>query len=78
MLAPPTPPETTSTSLLYRIRLLDIPPPRALYNAYVPARGLFRNILLTHNAANAFSVMGTSILSRVYDNLAELIRLSKI
>ena len=78
MLAPPTPPETTSTSLLYRIRLLDIPPPRALYNAYVPAKDLFRNILLARNAANAFNIMGTPILSRVYDNLVKPIRLSKI
>ena len=63
---PPTPPETTSTSSLYRTRLLDIPPPRALYNTPVPVptRGLF-----ARNAANAFNIMGTPILSRVYDNL---------
>ena len=69
MLAPPIPPEITSTSLLYRIRLLNIPPLRALYNAPIPARDLFRNILLARNAANAFNIIGIPILSRVYDNL---------
>ena len=70
---PPTPPETTSTSSLYRARLLDMPPPRALYDTPVPvpARGLF-----ARNAANAFGVMGTPIPSRVYDNSAGPTRLS--